>query len=134
MPRATPCYLWKFSASRSASTKKNLWIIYGSFMDIFDQTKREAQINLLWYFMPLLFVLPSPCTTLLREDRLRLGNKNESLLAFHFVLHSPCTTLLREDRLRLGNKNESLLAFHFVLHSPCTTLLREDRLRLGNTK
>ena len=94
--------------------------ICGSLMDIFDQTKRGAQINLLWYFMPSLFVLPSPCTTLLREDRLQLGNKNESLLAFHFVLHSPCTTLLREDRLRLGNKNESLLAFHFVLHSPCT--------------
>ena len=49
--------------------------IYGSLMDIFDQkNKREAQIKLLWYFMPLLFVLPSPCTTLLREDRLRLGN------------------------------------------------------------
>ena len=65
--------------------------ICGSLMDIFDQTKRGAQINLLWYFMPILFVLPSPCTTLLREDRLQLGNKNESLLAFHFVLHSPCT-------------------------------------------
>ena len=42
-------------------------------------------------FQAHFFVLPSPCTTLLREDRLQLGNKNESLLAFHFVLHSPCT-------------------------------------------
>ena len=29
-------------------------------------------------------------------------------------------TLLREVRLRFGNKNESLLAFYFVLRSPCT--------------
>ncbi len=27
---------------------------------------------------------------------------------FYFVLHSPCTTLLRQVRLRLGNKNKIL--------------------------
>ena len=66
------------------------------------------------------FVMRSPCTTLLREVRLRLGSKNESFLHFHFVLRSPCTTLLREVRLRFGSKNESFLHFRFVLRSPCT--------------
>ncbi len=47
-------------------------------------------------------------------------NKNKNPLAFYFVLPSPCTTLLREVRLRLGNKNKNPLAFYFVLPSPCT--------------
>ena len=29
---------------------------------------------------------------------------------FHFALHSPCT-IFKEDRLRLGHENESLLTF-----------------------
>ena len=39
---------------------------------------------------------------------------------FYFVLRSPCTTLLRQVRLRLGNKNKNPQAFYFVLRSPCT--------------
>ena len=32
-------YLWKFSPSRSAPTKKKFMNIFGSLMDIFDQKK-----------------------------------------------------------------------------------------------
>ena len=39
---------------------------------------------------------------------------------FFFVMRSPCTTLLRQVRLRLGNKNKNPLAFYFALCSPCT--------------
>ena len=57
--------------------------------------------------------------------RKRLGKEK------YFSLLSPCTTLPREDRLRLGKEKENPAAFLFALHSPCTILLREDRLRLG---
>ena len=37
-----------------------------------------------------------------------------------FVFSVVCTTLLREVRLRFGNKNKNPQAFYFVLRSPCT--------------
>ena len=83
---------------------------------------------------PATAAVSAPCTTLLREDRRRLGGRKSKLSALFFVLLSPCTTLLRQDWRRLGRRKSKLSALFFVLLSPCTTLLRQDRRRLGRRK
>ena len=49
---------------------------------------------------------------------------NVKVERFAFILLSPCTTLLREDRLRLGRKNQNC-RFAFILLSPCTIFAPE---------
>ena len=53
-------------------------------------------------------------------------------MAFYFVLHSVCTTLLREVRLHLSNKNKNHMAFYFVLHSVCTNFAHANTFLWAN--
>ena len=46
--------------------------------------------------------------------------------SFFFSLRSPCTTLLREVRLRLGSEKKKP-SFFFSLRSPCTTFAGEKQ-------
>ena len=50
-------------------------------------------------------------------SRFWFQNKN---FVFHLPLHSPFTTLLREDRMRLGKSKSENFVFHLSLHSPFT--------------
>ena len=50
-----------------------------------------------------------------------------------FVMRSPCTTLLREVRLRFGSKNESFCTFILYFAHLALTFLRQVRLRFGMT-
>ena len=43
------------------------------------------------YIRPFILYCAHLALTLLREVRLRFGNKNKNPLAFYFVLRSPCT-------------------------------------------
>ena len=52
-------------------------------------------------------------------DMSNIFKKKQDDFLKSFVLRSICT-LLREDRLHLSNKSESLSAFPFVLRSICT--------------
>ena len=51
-------------------------------------------------------------SSLLRQDKLRFGNKNESFMTFVlYCAHLALSSLLRQDKLRFGNKNESFMTF-----------------------
>ena len=51
-------------------------------------------------------------SSLLRQDKLRFGNKNESFMTFVlYCARLAVSSLLRQDKLRFGNKNESFMTF-----------------------
>ena len=75
----------------------------------------------------------SPCTTLLREDRLRFGKEKLKNYVFTFLCARLALLCFAKIGCGSAKKNKNCL-FCFSLRSPCTTLLREDRLRLGKEK
>ena len=107
-------------------TKKPIYI--GMKMPkLFKISNLSIKIKVFAFF--ILYCARLALSSLLRQDKLRFGNKNESHKTFVlYCARLALSSLLRQDKLRFGNKNESFMTFVLYcarlalsLHNLCKT-------------
>uniref|UniRef100_UPI003FEED563 hypothetical protein n=1 Tax=Alloprevotella sp. TaxID=1872471 RepID=UPI003FEED563 len=77
---------------------------------LFKISNSSIKIKVFAFF--ILYCARLALSSLLRQDKLWFGNKNESFMTFVlYCARLALSSLLRQDKLRLGNKNESFMTF-----------------------
>ena len=98
-------------------TKKPIYIGM-KLPKLFKISNLSIKIKVFAFF--ILYCARLALSSLLRQDRLRFGNKNESFMTFVLYCAHLALSLFHEDRLRFGRAKIKIMIFLFALLSPCT--------------